>query len=382
MQRILALFKDRDTRDELGLGGIRDSFADQLFPGTSTIQTRLRYMLFIPWIYRSLEKAQVPASQIANRARWAEISLVGPLLDTDAEGIFGRTAGGGLKRLPSSVYWAGLGIWGIRQFPGTREQYHRGIDEVYRRRRRARRRDDGEPEVDPLTVTWHPQLPDEPEGFPERVDFRLTPSEAEFIRDCIVISHPRSLLAHLAIHPQPVSEVPAPWMHPGFEAFQPDHQELLRHAGLFSDVMYGASILYNLLLALEKPAPELEEEHRAEFRRWAQELDLPAVRSWSVTRMWELVLGQGHMITYAARRFVEEWAGMVTSPAPERLADAPEAWTLVRRREERLKGGRSRFRHRRALDQWGGYAGMTRIRYRWPTVQVFLTDLYQGLEAR
>ena len=40
-QRVLALFEERDTRDELGLGGIRDSFSDHFFPGTSTIQTRL-----------------------------------------------------------------------------------------------------------------------------------------------------------------------------------------------------------------------------------------------------------------------------------------------------------------------------------------------------
>ena len=46
-QRVLALFEERDTRDELGLGGIRDSFADHFFPGTSTIQTRLRYLFFI-----------------------------------------------------------------------------------------------------------------------------------------------------------------------------------------------------------------------------------------------------------------------------------------------------------------------------------------------
>ena len=48
-QRIMSLFQERESRDELGLGGIRDSIADHLFPGTSTIQTRLRYMLFIPW---------------------------------------------------------------------------------------------------------------------------------------------------------------------------------------------------------------------------------------------------------------------------------------------------------------------------------------------
>ena len=36
--RILAFFRVRDSRDELGLGAIRDSFSDKLFPGTSTIQ--------------------------------------------------------------------------------------------------------------------------------------------------------------------------------------------------------------------------------------------------------------------------------------------------------------------------------------------------------
>jgi hypothetical protein len=40
MADIIALFAEKDTRDELGLGGIRDTFADLLFPATSTIQTR------------------------------------------------------------------------------------------------------------------------------------------------------------------------------------------------------------------------------------------------------------------------------------------------------------------------------------------------------
>ena len=43
-------FRIKESRDELGLGAIRASFADALFPGTSTIQTRLRYMLFVPWV--------------------------------------------------------------------------------------------------------------------------------------------------------------------------------------------------------------------------------------------------------------------------------------------------------------------------------------------
>jgi hypothetical protein len=57
MSDIIALFGEKDTRDELGLGGIRDTFADLLFPATSTIQTRARYFLFIPWITRSWNAA-------------------------------------------------------------------------------------------------------------------------------------------------------------------------------------------------------------------------------------------------------------------------------------------------------------------------------------
>ena len=78
-QRIMALFQERETRDELGLGGIRDSIADHLFPGTSTIQTRLRYMLFIPWIFRMLEGSSAGSDQLATNARALENRLANAL---------------------------------------------------------------------------------------------------------------------------------------------------------------------------------------------------------------------------------------------------------------------------------------------------------------
>lgn len=37
---VVRLFREQDTRDEIGIGIIRDAFADFFFPGTSTIQTR------------------------------------------------------------------------------------------------------------------------------------------------------------------------------------------------------------------------------------------------------------------------------------------------------------------------------------------------------
>ena len=40
MLDVVDLFKEQNTRDELGIGAIRDALADQFFPGTGTVQTR------------------------------------------------------------------------------------------------------------------------------------------------------------------------------------------------------------------------------------------------------------------------------------------------------------------------------------------------------
>ena len=70
---VVDLFHEENTRDELGLGVIRDAFADRLFPGTSTIQTRVRYFILLPWLFgmmrpeeylrRAIRKAKSPAAR-------------------------------------------------------------------------------------------------------------------------------------------------------------------------------------------------------------------------------------------------------------------------------------------------------------------------------
>jgi hypothetical protein len=69
----IEVFGRQDTRDELGIGTVRDAFADLFFPGTSTIQTRAKYFLFIPWVYLDMERLRISSSDIAPRARHEEI---------------------------------------------------------------------------------------------------------------------------------------------------------------------------------------------------------------------------------------------------------------------------------------------------------------------
>lgn len=100
---VIDLLREEDTRDELGLGTIRDAFADLLFPGTSTIQTRARYFLFVPWLYRDIERQGLVGHEAAHRSRWLHGRLRNGLIAGGEEvGVIGYRAGLHVRRLPSS----------------------------------------------------------------------------------------------------------------------------------------------------------------------------------------------------------------------------------------------------------------------------------------
>lgn len=386
MLRVLSLFQEKESRDELGLGSVRDSFADQLFPGTSTIQTRLRYMLFIPWIYQRLEDQHLPVDSFAIQADTLERDLVQPLLDSDDQaGVFGKTAGKQLKRLPSSVYWAGLGAWGIRLTPFSQDEYHRRIEETYRRRNALKnfekeikdRGDDLDVHQRQSVLSWHPRLPEPPATFPTKADFALSREEAEFFRDRIQVSCPSSLLSFLSLNCEP-ADTTSPWEHPDFGRFSDEHKELLTHARLFSEIMHGAALTYNFLLAQLRGHEKLVSVHQESFDAWTEALSLDEVRGWSINRLWELTVDHGHTITPQTRSFIQQWIEL-SRKSPKNLLSNIEAMNLIKRREMRLKGSRSRFKNKRALEQWGGYSGVGKLVYRWPNVKVLLNDLYQGI---
>lgn len=381
MHQVLALFRERDMRDELGIGAIRDSISDQLFPGTNTIQTRLRYMLFVPWVYQTLESKRVSSAAVAGRARDLELQLADVLkTDGDRGGVFGWRAGHGLQRLPSSVYWSPLGSWGIRRFEGSQDEYHRALDAIYRRRRQAEPSEEGDGEV---FLTWDSELPPIPPDFPSSESCALRADEAAYLRDRIIFSHPSSFLAAVVrAKKKQALKIPFPWLYPDSAHLAKDHQELLHNGRLFSEVIFGAAICYNLLLAKVAARDQLVEKRSNDLSAWVEQTDWNAIAEWDLRRFWVLVLGKGHQIGFKTQAFVEDWIRLAQANAgsPDRLLETAEP--LIRAREGRLKGARSRFTNQRARDQWGGEAGLYRLDYRWRTVRGLLDDLYRGLEAR
>jgi hypothetical protein len=388
MLDVVDLFREHDTRDELGVGSVRDAFADMLFPGTSTIMTRARYFLLVPWAYQKLERLHVRSAEIAARARQAELNLVEPIeRSDDNDGNIGKVAKTTLKRLPSSVYWQGLSVWGIRSFRGAQVQYHRSLDRYYaqltRHGGRASERDSEHDDL--ISSNWHAGLVSPPEDFPRECSLSLTRAEAEYLAERIRLSPAcaGSLLAELVAQRRRNDDVPFAWKHPHCAALPPKLREMLDHAQNFSEVMHGAPLLYNLILAEQAHRSDSVAKYRRNFGEWAKLLSARSrtLAQWKRERFWELVRSVNPRITGSTYEFINAWWDLALAGDAVRLCDSPAARLLIRERERRLKKNLARIDNPRAQELWTGDSGTAQLEFRWFISQRLLGDIFDGLEA-
>ena len=103
--------------------------------------------------------------------------------------------------------------------------------------------------MDAVAITgWCVDLPRSPKNLLEQADFKLTGHEAGFLVDRLVNAQPKSLLAHLG-KARRHAICDYVWEHPDYASFPDAARRLIRHAEVFSAVMHGAALLYNLMLA-------------------------------------------------------------------------------------------------------------------------------------
>jgi hypothetical protein len=268
MADVIALFAEKDTRDELGLGGIRDTFADLLFPATSTIQTRARYFLFIPWIYQELERRRTLPADIERLTRRDEIRLIHALEHGgETDGIIGTLAQDKLARLPSSIYWAGLGRLGIREFALSKEQYHREFAAFCPA---SGRRLVAEDEQAADNVSWS--------SFLDRANFTLTKREAEYLAERIWEFGP-TVFGELLSSADPEIDSAFVWETSFAVKLGPLLKSQIAHARNFSELMHGAALLYIFMLACDANRKRLRDEYRDELGAWAEMVEEARPRS-------------------------------------------------------------------------------------------------------
>jgi hypothetical protein len=384
--RALGAAKGHDARDELGLGTIRDSFADLFFPGLSTIQQRVRYFLFVQWCCEIAAK-EGDADRIVARLHDAEVRLIKALSHLgEGAGVIGILSQEDLERMPSEIYWNGLMVLGMRRTSGSRQRWARQV---------AANRASGKYEaleeegiVSSHDVGFDLGRPSPPDEFlQQEVDFTLRADEADFLRarlknaciDQAGRGHEYNLFGTFSRYRRKTL-VRAAWEHPKVADLRPSARDLLMLGAAFSRIMYGAVILYNVcvsrLLEGRENATQILDNHLASFGVWADTLN-PADVDLLTRRISELSLFGSmtrHRIDEKAIAFVTRWTRYCQEPS--KILGDQAANRLVSDREVFLKsaGGTSRIRSQKARERWGGESGGA-MDYRWFTARSCLNDL-------
>jgi hypothetical protein len=370
--RLLAFFKEKETRDELGIGGIRDSIADLLFPGTSTIQTRVRYMLFVPWLFQKIRVGTATRNQLVAKSRDIEYRLSQALIaGGETTGVIGRDAGIDLQRPPSSIYWAGLGAWGIRKFEGSVDGYFAAL----RARGSASGLDEGEEGFasGASPVFWHPSLPKAPDDLHESINFKLSAEESQFLIERLMESQTTALLTFLARR-RIRAECDFIWQHPNLVEFDAATRRLVEHARMFSTVFHGAALLYNLQLSELTGQDEWIQDYRNAIVDWRNGLAMSEVAAWSLDEFFCVTDHPAHRPQPRAMRFVHDWV-KATVGCRAVIESSKEAKKIVRERERTLKIALSRFDNRTALERWSGASGTRQFEFRWGGAKTHIEDM-------
>ncbi len=383
-REIIKFFMQPESRDELGVGGIRDALSNTLFPGTSMLLTRARYLLFIPWLYREGARRGHVGPKLTQWVEWNERQLIGALRNGgDHEGLIGRYVGASVRDLPSAIYWNTLRRFGILRREVTPGQ-------VVGLPQNTRQVDDATEFLGHSNGVWAATLPPPPDDFfdLERCDFALTHDEATWLAEQIVNAVPGTLLQFLVARRSRIADSSVyAWEDPDADAVTGHARDALDEAGRFALAMHGAALLYNVLLA--ERAAKLgiarhdgrRDEFAAQLDEWRREFENSDVDRWDLNGLWALVAARGNPATALTRSFVTDWVGLARGKPGSGLADNAEARKLIWRREHQHKRGQARLSNDRLMRQWGGASGSWRLTFRWRVVARLLNDIVDGRES-
>jgi hypothetical protein len=378
---IMSLLKDQGVLDELGISVLRDAISNKLFPGLSTIQTRAKYFLFTPVIIRTYYQDQqglsLPEYFSKKESEFIQKTVNGSV---NENGIFGSTLDDAkdLQRKPSSIYWNGqrtLGIIKLKQKNISLSQYLRmnslDIDHS------LKAEDDSfDINMDNNTGIF---LPNTIIRKFDPSDIQLTNEEASYLRDTfietLIESEPDSLLYALLTDEDLLSKLTEG--NTDFYGFydefclKSDYQgTLLKQymdlAYYFSEVMYGAHLLYNLII--QKKANNPDNTYSVEWNEWKSNIhhDLDNL---DLLLLKELVDNDPHR----SLNFLEKWIDFIKSDEQDELEE------LVIEQEFKCKRERARLKKIDiSPEECQNWIGMSRMNYRIYQTRVICSDLYKG----
>lgn len=382
MLAVVDLFKEKGTIDDLGFGSLRDAFANILFPGTTTIHTRIKYVLYVPWLLRRAAHGDGTAPEMTERFDDLEVSLIDALIKGgEEEGVIGREARKGLQRTPASIYAGAMSTWGIAKGSAWSGAYfRRQVDLQGLNARAILTTDDPESRAHRLSDGFDPTLPTPPDDFLTSTTFDLNGEQRSYLVDRINASVPDSMLAWLLAHPPAnLHDAKTVWAIDNLTDAPAALRQVVDHARRFSAIAQGATLTYNYHLSeirrdrQQQDADEIVAQRLGALTDWEAQHDAATLRAWE-PQDWDTFGSRSFRVSGPTRAFLTTWLDFLNSASRADLT-GPDAKAIVERRERQIKGSRAKFSNRSALDRWDGSTTPDPLTFRWTVARRHLKDL-------
>ena len=379
---VMNLLQEQGAVDEIGIGLVRDAFANLFFPGTSTVQTVAKYFLIVPYVLKEATEGRYgnDLNKILRKIDLEEKECGIRLMQNcpGEEGIIGRRVlpKNWVARKPSNIYWNGIRTYGIctqdltipellkasiilQAQKKTSALGNRGDDTA------DSERDDADAGRDVATQLF--SVPDDYYAdWRTDLSIHLTATEAAFLRKMIETSVSTSLLGYLLRNSIDITK------YDSFEAIYEDlgtavPAELARTMKMacdFNRLVYTARVRYNYILSAG--------QNEAAVAEWTYiEENMQHMMSVDV----DDVLKTLHITNFRLRRFLTSFKAALIA----RDLDAADK-ALIDREIEIKTRSRAKLckRDDYANDTW---IGGRYLDYRFSSAKRIITDIYRGEEA-
>ena len=378
---VLDLLQENGTLDELGIAPVRDGFSNIFFPGTSTIQTRAKYFLIVPYALKDLERSSEANPNVLRRTLDPIERDCGEQLlaqNRNEIGIIGGRSllrGQWVKRAPVEIYWNGLRQYRI--FTGgnlTLTEYLRTSCALKNRKaalkKLGNRNDNAEDnECDDKDAGstgafqfWN--LPSYPADWLESLEMCLTAEEASFLKAQIVVNYPDTMLGTIlrknltqVLDCENFDEL-SEWIDLFPEHIQDDYWLALQ----FSHFLYIVRITYNIITS----------DHKNETANSEYERLHPVFKEEAGVDLDKVISRLGIAGNVPLCNFLRTAQHSILSD------DFDSLCKCIKDQEVLLKGtGRAKTAHPGEfdVDAWfGGYY----LDYRFTNAKTILRDIFEG----
>jgi hypothetical protein len=398
VRTVIDLLKKQSVVDELGIGVIRDSFADRMFPGVSTIQTRAKYFILTALLIRDYERQlegkkdrQTLEQYLREWEKWCRIRFAERYGEQgEARGIIGISFGtrrdADVQRPPSSVYWNGLRMFGLvrtglslAEF-GCEMSEKRSLKAILEGTDRLTGDDhDAEENAGPRI-----RVPEVDNDYWTDLSITLSATEAEFLRRQITARVPDSVLGQILLDDQATREFLKLKQGASFADMAElplisrlkshDLRKTVYQARDFWAILEGAHIRYNWLLESRFGTASGREECDEYWDQWLAKMQSFDWSIWDSDFLWQLVDNHGSTVRPSTKQFVNGWINQARAGAVDLMA----CDQLVIDQERANKTNRARLRPNAKDEHVNGWIGLTVLDYRLPQVRTLIEDIRRG----